>query len=246
MKIIDITRPIYPDMAVYLGSPETVFEQIGQFPKDRSVSTKITIGSHAGTHVDAPSHVIDGAGGVDSYSLERFIGVAVVFDLTGIESVITENDLRTRLKNPKSQAPNPKQIKNSNNQSSKRVEFEDSNFRIVSKFEIRNSDLDKIVLIKTKNSLMDWSTFHEDFVAIDESAARYLVSFKPKLIGIDGPSIKKFRVPDQTHQIILSQNIPIIEWLDLSKVEAGTYQFIGFPLPFKNVDGSPIRAVLIK
>lgn len=92
---------------------------------------------------------------------------------------------------------------------------------------------------------MDWSVFHEDFVALNESAAQYLVSLRPKLIGIDGPSIKKFRVPDQTHQIILSQDIPIIEWLDLAKVEEGIYQFIGFPLAFNSLDGSLLRAVLL-
>lgn len=227
MKIIDITRPLYPGMPVYPGSPKTIFQPIGQLPKDRSISTKITIGSHAGTHVDAPNHVMAGQGGVDSYSLERFMGQAVVLDLTNVESVITENDLKTRFKNPKSQASNPKQIPNSNIQNSKRFE-------------------DAIILLKTKNSLMDWSVFHQDFVALDESAARCLVSLQPKLIGIDGPSIKKFRVPDQTHQIILSKNIPIIEWLDLGQVKTGVYQLIGFPLPLQDLDGSPSRIVLVK
>lgn len=213
MKIFDITRSLYHGMPVYPGSPKTIFKPIGQLPKDRSISTKMTIGSHAGTHVDAPNHVIEGAGGVDSYPLERFMGEAMALDLTRLESVITESDLKTSFKNFK-------------------IRF--SNFR------------NAVILFKTKNSLMDWSTFHEDFVALDESAARYLVSIQPKLVGIDGPSIKKFRVPDQTHQIILSQNIPIIEWLDLRQVKIGVYQFIGFPLPLQDLDGSPARAVLVK
>lgn len=228
MKIIDITRSLYPGMPVYPGGPKTIFEPIGQLPKDRSISTKITIGSHAGTHVDAPNHIMAGAWGVDSYPLEKFMGEAVVIDLTNVNTVISERNLQNVIARTPTLRRRTKQSQRDRH----------------ARHRARDDKL--IFLLKTKNSSIDWSVFHEDFVALDESAAQYLVSIQPKLIGIDGPSIKKFRFPDQTHQIILSQNIPIIEWLDLGQVKAEIYQFIGFPLPLQGLDGSPARAVLVK
>jgi kynurenine formamidase len=163
-----------------------------------------------------------------------------VLDVSGVESLITESVISSVV------SPKADEVRNLNEESRiKNLELRIGKSTPMindSQFMIQLEG--KIILIKTRNSLMDWARFHEDFVALDESAARYLVSVKPKLIGIDGPSIKKFRVPDQTHQIILSNNIPIIEWLDLSKVEAGLYQFIGFPLFLKSLDGSPLRAIL--
>jgi hypothetical protein len=66
------------------------------------------------------------------------------------------------------------------------------------------------------------------------------------LFGIDYLSVKKKGSADnRAHTELLSKGIAIFEGLDLSKVEEGEYFFIGLPLKFSGLDGSPVRAVLI-
>lgn len=79
--IIDITRPIHAGMALYPGNPGVVFEQVAKAAADSSALTKISLGSHTGTHIDAPSHIKAGADGTAAYDLEPMIGPAEVIEL---------------------------------------------------------------------------------------------------------------------------------------------------------------------
>ncbi len=49
--------------------------------------SRLLMGAHTGTHVDAANHFIEDAGGVDEIPLDILIGPARVIDLTGIEEV---------------------------------------------------------------------------------------------------------------------------------------------------------------
>ena len=91
--IIDITRPIMPGMAVYPGNPEVDFHVVQEAGGNASGLTKLSFGSHTGTHIDAPSHVMFGAKGVDVYSVEQMIGSCKVVDLRNVENVITGDDI---------------------------------------------------------------------------------------------------------------------------------------------------------
>tara|TARA_B100001123_G_C15273267_1_gene1011121 strand:+ start:1023 stop:1670 length:648 start_codon:yes stop_codon:yes gene_type:complete len=76
------------------------------------------------------------------------------------------------------------------------------------------------------------------------SAAKYLVSKKINLVGIDSPSIdlgkdSKFSV----HHILAKNNILIVENLaNLDKIKPMKFHLITVPLKLKNATGSPIRA----
>lgn len=100
------------------------------------------------------------------------------------------------------------------------------------------------LLIKTRNSKMDIDAFDPEFTALDERAAEELVRRGIRLIGIDGPSIKKKGVSDRVHEILLQANIAIIEGLYLKEAKSGTYTLICLPLPISHIDGVPVRAVL--
>lgn len=106
----------------------------------------------------------------------------------------------------------------------------------------------EILLFKTKNSLPARSRqFYKDFAHINEAAARLLVKAKIKAVGIDGPSIRKFRLrPDTVHPLLLKAGIPIFEGLDFSGVKPGRYYFIGLPLKIVFGEASPVRAVLVR
>ena len=79
------------------------------------------------------------------------------------------------------------------------------------------------------------------------SAARYLVSKKLNLVGIDSPSIdlgsdSKFSV----HHILSKNNVLILENLcNLEKISGIHFKLIVLPLKLKNATGSPVRAMAI-
>ena len=56
--------------------------------------TRLDMGAHAGTHVDAPVHFIEGAAGADAVPLEALIGPAWVVDGTALTTDIDEDGLR--------------------------------------------------------------------------------------------------------------------------------------------------------
>jgi len=102
------------------------------------------------------------------------------------------------------------------------------------------------VLFKTRNSQF-WGTrdFQRDYVALEASAAQWLVDQGVQLVGIDYLSIAPFNDPVPTHKILLSNNVVIIESLDLRSVEPGLYTLICLPLKLMGREAAPARAILI-
>lgn len=62
-------------------------------PKDPATVSHLAFGAHSGTHVDAPVHFLVDGKGIESFSLETFLGPCFVADLRGVTSLITIADL---------------------------------------------------------------------------------------------------------------------------------------------------------
>jgi len=103
---------------------------------------------------------------------------------------------------------------------------------------------DTFILLKTKNSLDQ--EFNYNFIYLDESGAQYLVDKNIKGVGIDGLGIERNQSGHPTHKILLGKRIPILEGLRLEGIQAGYYDIAAFPIKIKNVEASPVRAVLIE
>ena len=87
----------------------------------------------------------------------------------------------------------------------------------------------------------------EDFVYISQEAARYLASVGIQTLGIEYLSVGGYTKDGvETHRALLEAGIWIIEGLDLSQVEPGTYELICRPLRIAGSDGAPARAILRK
>jgi len=86
-------------MPIYPGDPQPSFENYSTLQKDGVNLTKITMGSHTGTHLDAPRHFIRDGIGIDRIPPYKLIGEAYVADLSKkpIGSGITSEDLRREL-----------------------------------------------------------------------------------------------------------------------------------------------------
>ncbi len=89
MRIIDITRPVFENMTVWPGDGGVLIERTGSINgEDVANTSRISIGVHTGTHVDAPLHFIDGGKSIDQLDINLITGTVTVID-TGNERRIT-------------------------------------------------------------------------------------------------------------------------------------------------------------
>lgn len=78
MRLIDLTVPLTDGMAGYPGDPPVVVRQIHDLPEYGWRLSEIRLGSHAGTHVNAPWHMAEGGAGLEELALSHFVGRAGV------------------------------------------------------------------------------------------------------------------------------------------------------------------------
>lgn len=105
------------------------------------------------------------------------------------------------------------------------------------------------LLIKTGNSDLWANPHHEftsEFVALDKSAAQWLVDFGLDVIGVDYLSIQPFHHGPETHQIILGAEIIAIEGLNLASVAPGNYELLCLPMRLMDTEAAPARVLLRK
>jgi arylformamidase len=103
------------------------------------------------------------------------------------------------------------------------------------------------LLLKTRNSTKRWDNleFQRDYVALDASAAHFLVNAGVTLVGVDYLSVGVFEGDGpETHKTLLGAGVWIVEGLNLSRVEEGRYDLVCLPLPIAGSDGSPARVVI--
>ena len=120
---------------------------------------------------------------------------------------------------------------------------------VLNDIDISGIEKDLIVLLYT-----GWDRFrgtviyYENPPYISEELANILVSRDIKAIGVDMPSIDSFTKNGPiSHRIFLKRNIPVIEGLiNLDRLIARRFFFMGLPLNIRKGDGSPIRAVGIE
>jgi len=86
MNIFDLSHTISPGMPVYPGDDPPVFTNRAAINEDGFVEKGITLGSHVGTHIDAPAHIIPYAPTLDRMPIDRFMGQGSVIDLTGLKN----------------------------------------------------------------------------------------------------------------------------------------------------------------
>src|SRR3989344_5546401 len=91
--IYDISLSLTNKTIVYPGNPDISVEPHHKIPRDSSNISKISFGSHSGTHIDAPLHAKNGAMPIDAIHLKTFIGPCRVLDMTHCEDAVLIRDL---------------------------------------------------------------------------------------------------------------------------------------------------------
>ncbi|KAH9042809.1 putative cyclase [Lactarius pseudohatsudake] len=77
------------------GHPRFNSEQVLSLRKDGTNVSRLILGSHTGTHLDAPIHFLEGAPTISDVDLSTLVGPAVVIDVRGKEphGAITWDDI---------------------------------------------------------------------------------------------------------------------------------------------------------
>jgi arylformamidase len=77
-------------------------------------------------------------------------------------------------------------------------------------------------------------------------AAMRLAEQGAMLVGTDAASIDPEDAEDlPAHRALLGHGVVLLEDLDLEAVPDGDYQLVALPLRFRDLDASPVRAILI-
>jgi kynurenine formamidase len=83
-RIYDLTHDIYHNMPYHPSLKPPMVSVLNIMARDGYETREITISTHHGTHVDAPSHMVNNAKTVDGYSPNELIRPAVIIKLTGL------------------------------------------------------------------------------------------------------------------------------------------------------------------
>ncbi|HSX23616.1 MAG TPA: cyclase family protein [Candidatus Saccharimonadales bacterium] len=200
MPIVDLTVSLNEQTPVYPGDPAVRVKQAGTYEKDGYRDHVLTLGTHSGTHIDAPMHMLADGQSLDKTPIEQFVGPG--------------NYVKTA----------------------------DFNLETVRAANIQAGD---IVLFHTGASerFME-ASYYEDYPAMSEDVARYLVELKVKMVGLDtGSADNQDGFP--IHKILFGGEVLIIENLtNLAALADKTFTVYALPLKL-NLDGAPARVVAV-
>ena len=201
MRFIDLSHPISDGMTTYPSDPNVAIVREKEIYSDRSCLHRFTMGTHTGTHLDAPAHIISGGKTLDDFPLSSFTGKTVKVDLNSIselDKVDEEVD---------------------------GIIFDSSWYRRFNEPEIYfGSDRPEIPIYFVKQTIAKGiKYFGCDLPSADASGSKDKLVHNA-LLGTD---------------IIIYESLTNLDKLPLLK----PFEFYGFPLPFKGLDGSPVRAV---
>lgn len=80
MKYIDLTMGLYDGMEVWSGDPQVSLAVHTTIAQHGHRTMHISMGTHNGTHIDSPAHLIEGGKSLDQYAAERFFARSYVLD----------------------------------------------------------------------------------------------------------------------------------------------------------------------
>ena len=110
-RFIDVSVPLKAGMPSFPGNPDFELHAVKRIAAGGSSNvSRLVLGTHTGTHVDAPRHFFDNAATVDALALDLLIGRARVVEIAKRGGITREDlaaanlreDLRVLLKTPNS------------------------------------------------------------------------------------------------------------------------------------------------
>jgi kynurenine formamidase len=81
INYIDLTRALDTNIPVYPGDKPLEITKTGDLDRDEFLMHEIKMGTHVGTHMDAPAHFIARGKGIAELEVEKFFGTGVIVEL---------------------------------------------------------------------------------------------------------------------------------------------------------------------
>ncbi len=200
----------------------TQFQHVGVDSPAYVRNSYLEIFNHGGAHLDAPNHTEKGAPSIEAYDLMRLMGPVKILDATN---------------------------------------YEDNEAIPVESLRALNLTSADIFLLDT--DYVPPQNDHElpSYPYLSKEACQYLASIPVKAVATDALSIESihgysegikaglsgYRDLIPNHYALLTNGIPLFESLeDISPLKDEEHViFQGFPLKFKEGNGSPVRAVAL-
>lgn len=82
--ITDLTHSIHKGISMYPGSMSPLIHRKFTIEDDGFRECNMQMSSHTGTHIDSPAHMIEDGKYLDDFTVEKFIGKAIVINLSTI------------------------------------------------------------------------------------------------------------------------------------------------------------------
>jgi arylformamidase len=95
-RLLDLSRRLETGMPVFPGDPPVELAPAGAAPPWQV--TRLLLGTHSGTHIDAASHYVPAGRTIDQYPLDRFVLDCYVVHLdAGAEAAVSWDDIAAQL-----------------------------------------------------------------------------------------------------------------------------------------------------
>ena len=228
MNIIDLSHTIHDDIQVYPGDPVPSIKRGLTHESDYCHVDVLTLGSHTGTHIDAPFHFFADGKKIDELPVQRFVGMGVLMDVSGKadRALIEPEDFAAHS-----------------------TSIDPGDFAIFKTGRDKYFGTPRYYLhpyLSTASARL-LLTLGVTLVGIDamniDPTYQEVMDGEPSANSL--PNEEEYGYP--VHDILLSNDILIVENLhNLKKINhiKGIYSFL--PLKLKDSDGSPIRAVFME
>lgn len=235
-SFVDLTHPLTTGMPVYPGDPTVQVDEVLTLAANGCSVRSLHLGSHSGTHVDAPAHVIPGGRTVDRVAPDELTGDAVVLHLRGLApgeriTVGMLVDAWSARSAPSAAQPVAPAVSTS--------------------VQSGPGSLPPIVLLAT-----GWDRFWgtADYLhhpVVTQDAASALVEAGVQVLGVDTASPDSSDDEDDAdsgdalaaHRVLLGADRLIIENLRRLTGLPERVEFTALPLNITGGDGAPVRAV---
>jgi kynurenine formamidase len=87
MPLYDLSLALTAQTPVFPGEKKPWIAPGAQIAKDGYNTLRYEFGTHFGTHIDAPLHMIAGGKSLSDYPAEKFVGEAIVLEAKGQEEI---------------------------------------------------------------------------------------------------------------------------------------------------------------
>ncbi len=100
-EIIDLTYLINENMITYPSPwhPKVSVERLGKIEEVGRNTRKIILGTHTGTHIDAPLHFIKNGNSIEKIPLDKIVGDVTIVDFSNLkENTAIQKDMLDEIK----------------------------------------------------------------------------------------------------------------------------------------------------